>query len=63
MSLKHFNKLIQSASQNVIIDVSEPDLNRTWGGKFSEKDIKEFISKNTANHLNSNIYSATIKTK
>ena len=56
VSLKHFNKLIQSASKNVIIDISEPDLK---GSKFSEKDIKEFVSKNSFD----NMYSATIKTK
>mgnify|MGYP001283294819 CR=1 FL=1 len=55
-SLKHFNKLIQSASKNVIIDISEPDLKDS---KFSEKDIKEFVSKNSFD----NMYSATIKTK
>ena len=56
LSLKHFDKFIQSASQNVIIDVSEPDLE---GNKFSEKDIKEFVSKNSFD----NMYSATVKTK
>ena len=56
LSLKHFNKFIQSASENVIIDVSQPDLE---GNKFLEKDIKEFISKNSFD----NMYSATIKTK
>jgi len=56
LSLKHFNKIIQSASQNVIIDISEPDLK---GNKFPEKDIKEFVSKNSFD----NMYSATIKTK
>ena len=56
LSLKHFNKLIQSASENIIVDISEPDLE---GNKFSEKDIKEFVSKNSFD----NIYSATIKTQ
>ncbi len=56
LSLKHFNKFIQSGSENVIIDVSEPDLE---GNKFSEKDIKEFVSKNSFD----NMYSATVKTK
>jgi hypothetical protein len=56
LSLKHFDKFIQSASENVIIDVSQPDLE---GNKFLEKDIKEFVSKNSFD----NMFSATVKTK
>lgn len=56
LSLKHFDKFIQSGSENVIIDVSQPDLE---GNKFLEKDIKEFVSKNSFD----NMFSATVKTK
>jgi hypothetical protein len=56
LSLKHFDKVIQSGSENVIIDVSEPDLE---GNKFLEKDIKEFVSKNSSD----NMFSAIVKTK
>ena len=56
LSLKHFDKFIQSGSENVVIDVSEPDLE---GNKFSDKDIKEFVSKNSFD----NMFSATVKTK
>ena len=58
LSLKHFDKLIQPASQDVIIDISEPDLK---GNKFSDKDIEEFVAKNNIDLAE--LYNTTIKTK
>ena len=58
LSLKHFDKLIQPASQDVIIDISEPDLK---GSKFSDKDIEEFVAKNNIDLAE--LYNTTIKTK
>ena len=58
LSLKHFDKLIQPASHDVIIDISEPDLK---GSKFSDKDIEEFVAKNNVDLAE--LYNTTIKTK
>jgi len=58
LSLKHFDKLIQPASQDVIIDISNPDLK---GNKFSDKDIEEFVAKNNVDLAE--LYNTTIKTK
>ena len=58
VSLKNFDKLIQPASQDVIIDISEPDLK---GSKFSDKDIEEFVAKNNVDLAE--LYNTTIKTK
>lgn len=55
-ALKHFDKFFQIGSQDIILDISNPDISEN---KFSVKDVKEFVNKNSID----NIFSATVKTK